>query len=194
MGMCFRNLAGVHRWCDQQTNPVDDASDGCATNTDNGILTPRSTEPDIPNEPNHGKVPDASTAPHPGKKYIVTCISEPKQVHLTLSYGEIALEAPNTNIATGFTSWRCVDGLGWLGLQSSVSGCYLGHNCYNRVVCQAEDFAETERLNLRVHPEGGWVFMFQQGMMNYAVAIDGGKLKMVDGGVEKGARWSFLEV
>ncbi|ESZ97932.1 hypothetical protein SBOR_1697 [Sclerotinia borealis F-4128] len=121
----------------------------------------------------------SSSVPWPGSTFHIRASSSGKL--LSLDSGYVILAQPGDNPGRSI-HWKCIEYKGWLHFQNAVSGCYLGYDWNNNVVCFATKPQEWERFSARLRPEGGYYLMVTHWERLWKLGISGGYLAKIGGG------------
>ncbi|KAF7949819.1 uncharacterized protein EAE97_003328 [Botrytis byssoidea] len=140
--------------------------------------------------------------PLPNFTYVIRASSSGK--FLASNSGIVTLVGPRSGKNPGIY-WKCIEIKGWLHFQNTASGCFLGHNFWDDIVCTASVADGWERVTTRHVPEGGYYLLLTHWERLWKVGIKGGKLaKLGEGetggfaftGEEEGdvIAWEFFKI
>ncbi|TGO41634.1 hypothetical protein BHYA_0018g00040 [Botrytis hyacinthi] len=154
------------------------------------------------NRRSHGNSDDSSSNPSPNFTYQIRASSSGK--FLASNSGVVTLVGPRPGKNPGI-HWKCIEIKGWLHFQNIASGCFLGHNFWDDIVCTASAADGWERVTTRHVPEGGYYLLLTHWERLWKVGIKGGKLAKLGEGETGGfaftgegegdvIAWEFLRI
>ncbi|THV44777.1 hypothetical protein BGAL_0581g00050 [Botrytis galanthina] len=154
------------------------------------------------NQRSHGNSDDSSSDPLPNFTYQIRASSSGK--FLASNSGVVTLVGPRSGKNPGI-HWKCIEIKGWLHFQNTASGCFLGHNFWDDIVCTASAADGWERVTTRHVPEGGYYLLLTHWERLWKVGIKGGKLAKLGEGETGGfaftgegegdvIAWEFLRI
>lgn len=151
------------------------------TFTDYTTKTPQCTTIGNSNSENNDddRFDTSSSVPSPGSTYLIRASSSGKL--LTLDSGNVVLAQPAANGGSSI-HWRCIEVKGWLHFQNVASGCYIGHNFWDNILCSARNPDGWERFTARLRPEGGYYLMMTHWERLWKVGMRDGMLAKIEEG------------